>query len=204
MSRPNWRPGGARLTDDQVNAMVARTRADISEILADVLDDEAGLASIYAMHGRPAPAGPGPAAAGGNGGADDEGGQVAAVCDRIAMLESALAQAARAAVPSRQAGMYLGMGRRFLFELRSGLAGRNLSAADAFRLTTSVRHDLREADGTLRRELQLPLGRGVLTQLAESRELVVDLAGQVDSLGGQVMKLFGRSDQASAVPVPQH
>ena len=63
---------------------------------------------------------------------------------------------------------------------------------------------LKEADGTLRRELQLPLGRGVLTQLAESRELVVDLAGQVDSLGGQVMKLFGRSDQASAVPVPQH
>ncbi len=204
MSRLNWRAGGARLTDDQVNAMVARARADIAEILADVLDDEAGLAAIYTMHGRPAPAGPGLAAAGYDGGGDEEGGQVGVVCDRIAMLESALAQAARKAAPSSQAGMYLGMGRRFLFELRSGLAGRSLSAADAFRLMTSVRHDLREADGTLRRELQLPLGRGVLAKLAELRELVADLAGQVDSLDGQVMKLFGRSDQASAVPVPQH
>jgi hypothetical protein len=202
MSSLNWRPGGARLTDAQVNAMVARARADISEILADVLNDEAGLASIYAMHGRPEPARPLPAA-GHGGGDDDESGQVGVVCDRIAMLESALAQAARADA-SRQAGMYLGMGRRFLFELRSGLAGRNLSAADAFRLITSVRHDLREADSTLRRELQLPLGRGMLTKLAESRELVADLAGQVDSLDGQVMKLFGRSGQASAVPVPQH
>ena len=137
MSSLNWRPGAARLTDAQVNAMVARARADIAEILADVLDDEAGLASIYAMHGRPELSGPGPAAAVHGGGDEDEGGHVGVVCDRIAMLESALAQAARAAA-SRQAGMYLGMGRRFLFELRSGLAGRSLNATDAFRLLTDA------------------------------------------------------------------
>ncbi len=57
-------PGATRITEDQVNTMVARARADIAVILGDVLDDEAGLARIYAMHGQQAPAGPGPAAAG--------------------------------------------------------------------------------------------------------------------------------------------
>lgn len=177
MRRPKWRPGAARITDDQVNAMIARTRADIAGILADVLDDDAGLASIYAAYGQPAPAGPGPAVSDDQAG-DDEGGQVRAVCDRIAMLESALGQAARAAARSSQAGMYLGMGRRFLFELRSGLAARDLTAADAFRLMTSVRHDLREADSTLRREQHLPLRPEVIAKLAELRELTADLTAR--------------------------
>ena len=145
VSRQRWRTGATRITDDQVNARVARARADIAAILGNVLDDEAGLARIYAMHGRQVPAAPGPAGAG-----DDEGGQVQAVCDRIAMLESALAQAASPDAPSSQARMYLSMGRQFLFELRSGLASRSLAAEDAFRLLSNVRHDLREADSTLR------------------------------------------------------
>ncbi len=199
MSRQRWRTGATRITEDQVNTMVARARANIAVILGDVLDDEAGLARIYAMHGQQAPAGPGPGAAG-----VDEGGQVQAVCDRIAMLEALLAQAARPGMPSNLAGMYLGMARRFLFELRAGLAGRSLSAEDAFRLLTSVRHDLREADNTLRREQQLPLGEAVLTRIGELRELTSDLAGQMDALAEKVMRLFGHSDTPSVVPVPQH
>jgi hypothetical protein len=42
--------------ESQVNAKVARARADIAASLAGVLDDETGLARIYAMHGQQAPA----------------------------------------------------------------------------------------------------------------------------------------------------
>jgi hypothetical protein len=45
-----------RQAEGQVNAKVARARADIAASLARVLDDEQGLAQIYAMHGQQAPA----------------------------------------------------------------------------------------------------------------------------------------------------
>jgi hypothetical protein len=41
-----------RQAEGQVNAKVARARADIVASLSGVLDDEAGLAQIYAMHGQ--------------------------------------------------------------------------------------------------------------------------------------------------------
>lgn len=199
MSSRRWRIGTARLSDDQVRGLVSRARANIDEILKDALDDEAGLARIHALHDQQVPAQPTPAASG-----SDEGGQVQAVCDRIAMLESTLAQAGRADGPSTRAAMYLGMARQFLFELRSGLAGRDLSADDAFRLLSSVRHDLHEADSTLRREQQLPLGSPVLDRIGELRELTGDVSGQLEALNEQVMRLFGHSDEPSIVPVPQH
>ena len=152
MTRRPWRTIVARITGDQVDARVASARADIHAVLGHVLDDEEGLARIYAAHGQQPPARPGPAAIA------DEGGQVQEVCDRIAMLEITLAQAGRPDGPSSAAGTFLDMAARFLFELRSGLASRSLSADDAFRLLTSVRHDLQEADKTLGEEQQLPLG----------------------------------------------
>jgi hypothetical protein len=195
-----WRrPGTAQVTEDQVNARVARARADVARILDRILDDDEGLAEIYAMHGQQAPASrPGPVPA------DDEGGQVQAVCDRIAMLETALARASAPGVSSSTASMYLGMARRFLVELRSGLANRTVSAEDAARLMGSVRHDLREADRTLDRERQLPLKETVLTRIGEMRDLTRDLVGQVDALDDQVMRLFGHSDDPAVVPVPQY
>jgi hypothetical protein len=45
-----------RQAGDQVTAKVARARVDIAASLARVLDDETGLAQIYAMHGQQAPA----------------------------------------------------------------------------------------------------------------------------------------------------
>lgn len=197
MSPKRWRRGATSLTGDQVQAMVTRARADIGEILQGALDHEAGLARIYAMHGQQPPARPGQATAG-----DDEGGQVAAVCDHIAMLESTLAQVARPGGPSGEASMYLRMGRQFLSELRTGLAARNLSSEDAFRLLTSVQHDLREAGRTLRRERRLPLPAAVLARGAEMQEMLDGLAGQLDGLHGQVARLFGHSDEPAMVPVP--
>ena len=54
--QPAARPSRKRLTDVQVNAMVARARADIAGILSDALDDEAGLQEIGAA-GAVIPAG---------------------------------------------------------------------------------------------------------------------------------------------------
>jgi hypothetical protein len=45
-----------RQAEGQVNAKVARARADIAASLAGILDDETGLARIYATHGQQAPA----------------------------------------------------------------------------------------------------------------------------------------------------
>jgi len=193
------RPIGApRISEDEVNALVARARADIGAILEDVLDNEAGLAQIYAVHGQSAP--PRAAAAA----PDDEGGQVGAVCDRIAMLEAALAQAGKPDSSSSLAGMYLRMASGFLFELRSGLANRDLSAEDAVRLLNNVRHDLQEADRTLRNEQRLPLPAPVLARIGEMRELTSEIAGQVAGVDEQVMRLFGRSDDPAEVPAPHH
>jgi hypothetical protein len=77
------------MTDDQVRVRVTRARADISAILDQVLDNDDGLARIYAAHGRQPP----PRRAGTRPGDDagEHSGQVQAVCDRIAMVESTLA-----------------------------------------------------------------------------------------------------------------
>jgi hypothetical protein len=200
VSRQRWRISGARITEDEVNARVAAARADIAAVLAELLDDDAGLARIYALHGQQAPAGTSEAAPA----EDDESSQVQMVCDRIAMLETALAQAARPGGPSMQAGMYLDMARRFLFELRSGLAGRDLSAEDAFRLLGTVRHDLEEAVRTLRGEQWLALPRPVLAGIGEMRELTSEMTGQLAVLDEQVPRLFGRSDDPAVVPAPHH
>jgi hypothetical protein len=45
-----------RQAEGQVNAKVARARGDIAASLASALDDETGLAQIYAMHGQQVPA----------------------------------------------------------------------------------------------------------------------------------------------------
>jgi hypothetical protein len=200
VSRQRWHIRGSRTTDDEVRARVMRARTDIAAVLAGVLDDDAGLARIYALHGQHAPQGTGAAAPG----QDDDSGQVQVVCDRIAMLETTLAQASKPGGASMEAGFYLAAARRFLFELRSGLAGRSLTAEDAFRLLTTVRHDLQEADQTLRDEQRLPLAGPVLARLGELQELTRELTGQMDSLTEQVMRLFGRSKNPAVVPVPQH
>jgi hypothetical protein len=189
--------GAPRITEDEVNTLVFRARTDIPEILAGALDDEAGLARIYAAHGQQPP--PRVAEA-----APEEDGQVGAVCERIAMLEITLAQAAKPGGPSIRAGMYLEMARGFLFELRAGLASRDVSAGDAFRLLSTVRHDLEEADRTLRSEQQLPLPPPVLARIGEMRELTSEMTGQLAVLDEQVMRLFGHSDDRAAVPVPYH
>jgi hypothetical protein len=182
--------------------LMARGDAALDAILDRELDMQAGLARIYAEHGLPAP--PSREADGPDSGHADDSGQLQAVCDQIAMLESALTHASGAGGPSRQADMYLSAARRFLYELRTGLAGRTVTEQDAFRLFTSVRHDMHEADRTLREEQRLPVGADVKARLGEMRGLVTDLSGQLPGLEHNVMRLFGHSEAPAAVPVPQH
>lgn len=198
MSRRPRRIGAPRIAEEEVTTLVIRARADIAGILNDVLDNDAGLTRIYAAHGQQPP----PRAA--EAAATDEGGQVGAVCDHIAMMETTLAQAAKPGGPSIRAGMYLEMARGFLFELRSGLTSRDLSAEDAFRLLGTVRHDLEEADRTLRSERRLPLPPPVLARNGEMRELTSEMTGQLAVLDEQVTRLFGHSGDPAAVPVPHH
>lgn len=200
MSRQRWRIGGARITEDEVNARAVTARADIAAVLSEVLDDDAGLARIYALHGQQAPK----RATEAPHGEEDQSGHIRVVCDRIAMLETTLAQAARPGGPSMEAGFYLSAARRFLFELRSGLVGHSLAAEDAFRLLSTVRHDLEEADRTLGGEQRLPLARPVIVRLGELREVTRELAGQLDVLTEQVMRLFGHSEDPAVVPAPPH
>jgi hypothetical protein len=174
VSRQRWRIGAGRITDDEVNARAAVARADITAILTRVLDDDAGLAQVYAMHGQHEPQGGGQVPPE----HDDEIGQVQVVCDRIAMLETTLAQAAAPGGPSMQAGFYLAAARQFLFELRSGLTDRGLTAEDAFRLLSSVRHDLEEAGRTLRGEQRIPLAKPTLARLGELSELTTSSPGR--------------------------
>ena len=100
--------------------------------------------------------------------------------------------------------MYMKMARGFLFELRSGLTSRDLSAGDAFRLLGNVRHDLQEADRMLRSEQRLPLPPPVLAGIGEKRELTSEMTGQLAALDKQVMRLFGHSDDPTAAPAPHH
>ena len=53
MSKRRWRARGARLTDERVNALVARDRAAIAAVLHRELDNQAGLTRIHAAHDLP-------------------------------------------------------------------------------------------------------------------------------------------------------
>ena len=79
MSRRWWRISDARITEDEVNRRVAIARADIAAVLAEVLDDDAGLARIYALHGQQAPPSASETAPDEDDN-DDESGQVQVVC----------------------------------------------------------------------------------------------------------------------------
>jgi hypothetical protein len=70
MSSRSWPARGDRMTDEQVNALVAKGRAALAAVLDQELDTQEGLARIYAVHGLPAPAAP---AAAGPGSGEDSG-----------------------------------------------------------------------------------------------------------------------------------
>ena len=189
------RRGSGRIDEEQVQVLVARARADIAAVLDQVLDDEAGLAAVYAHHGLMAPAlAPAPEP-------EDPGGAVQAVCERIAMLETALAPAGQPGGIPGQAGFYLAAARRYLAELRFGLASRDLAAGNASRLLNTIRHDLLQASQSLHHDQQLPLSPPVLARMGDLEELTGDLTRQLNDLTGPVMRLFGRSPDPALVPV---
>jgi hypothetical protein len=190
---------GSRLSDDDVNEMIEAARADILVALGRTLDDDGGLAQIYAARGQQVPvqAAPGP-------GSGDEGWQVQAVCDRIGLLEMALDEAGKSGTVSGLGGLYLAAARQFLFELRTGLISRNITAEDAFRLLTSVRRNLDEAAQALSAEHSRAPSQLFPDQISDLGDFADDLTRQLDVVEDSVMQLFGNSDDPALIPAPIH
>lgn len=179
-----------RVSEAEVDAMLEAARADIVRVLDLALDDAADLARIYAKHGLPAPEAP-----------QHGSPEVEAVCARIAMLGTVLAEALRSGHGSSLLGeMYLGSAQLFLAELREGLLARHLEAGDAHRLLGSASHNLRQAEQVLRTQQQGPLAEAVSRRIAELHDLAADLSGQMDAVRRDVMRLFDQSDDMALVP----
>jgi hypothetical protein len=184
VSRQRWRISGARITDDEVNARVARARADIAAILADVLDDDAGLARISTLHGQH----------------EEADFEVADICASLNSLAAALASAADPASPAGgeigPACTFMGTASMRTAALAAGLAGRQVSREDAARALRLIRHNLSEARTLLTergREIS-PAQHGIggyLDLLAQGQQ-------QVEELTPRVMRLF--ADAAQAAP----
>jgi hypothetical protein len=186
-----WRDDvGALASDTEVDAIVEAARAGVLTALDAALDTEAALARVYARSGLQPPERPA---------APEAGSQLAAVCDRIGMLESALAAAARQA-PASFGVAYLRQVRRILFELRTGLEGRRLAAEEALRLVGSARHNLREAARILSSELRA-VTEAARGQVSELQELTGDGDAQLEGLHHEVMRLFDQSGDSALVPV---
>jgi hypothetical protein len=183
-------------TDETVDADVRRGMDDVLAALDNVIDDEAVLARIYARRGKDMPGlGPG------------QGARTAAdeICARIGMLESAIATSVKGGPAASFLGTAsLNTARRYLFELRNGLQNRTMTAPEAFRLLSSTRHVLHEADMVLRRQYDMPLRQPVHAQIGDLRQLSTDLLGQLEDITEGVMRLFGHSDDSAPVLVPQH
>ncbi len=183
-------------SDETMNADIRHGMDDVLAALDNVIDDEAVLTRIYARLGKDVP---GPATGQGGGTAADE------ICARIGMLESAITTVVKARPPASFLGtVSLNTARRYLFELRNGLQNRTMTAPEAFRLLSSIRHALHEADTVLRRQHDMPLRQPVHAQIGDLRQLSTDLLGQLEDITEGVMRLFGHSDDSALILVPQH
>jgi hypothetical protein len=187
-----WRDDAGELASDaEVDAIVEAARAGMLTALDTALDTEAALARVYARNGQPAPERPaGPEA----------GSQLAAVCDRIGMLESALA-AATAQGPATLLGvLYLKAVRRIFFELRAGLAGYRLDEDEALRLLGSAWHNIREATRVLRLD-QPAADEAIRGRMSELQELAAAGSAELETLHHEVKRLFDSSGDTALIPV---
>jgi hypothetical protein len=185
-------------SDEMVDAEVRRGMDDVLAALDNVIDDEAVLTRIYVRLGKDV-TGPAPTTGQGTRTAADE------MCARIGMLESAITTVVKAGPSASFLGtVSLNTARRYLYELRNGLQNRTMTAPEAFRLLTSTRHALHEADTVLRRQHDMPLRQPVHAQIGDLRQLSTDLLGQLEDITEGVMRLFGHSDDSAPILVPQH
>jgi hypothetical protein len=181
---------GSPVTDLEADAMVEAARINIADALGTVLDDEADLARIYAQHGQQAPTRAAAAA----------DSQVNVVCDRVGMLESALATATRQGPPTLLGIVYLKAVRRLLFELRTGLLNRRLARDEALRLLSNAQHNLREATRILRGQPGPAEDTAVHTRIGELLELASSMTSQLEAAQDQVIRLFDHSGDPALVP----
>lgn len=183
------------LDDEVVDSAVRQGMHDMLTALDNVVDDEAVLDQIYAGLGKARPSHPDRRHESSS--AADE------VCSRISMLESVIAAAVKSAQPSYAGTASLAQARRFLFELRTGLERRTMTAEDAFRLLNVIGHALNEACRILRRQETTSPKKSIQAQVSDLRKLAEDVRGTFSEIEEQVMRLFGHSNDSSPVLVPQ-
>ncbi|SNT61944.1 hypothetical protein SAMN05216276_108625 [Streptosporangium subroseum] len=195
--------------DDEFEALLRQARARQVADLDAGWDFDAGLADVYARAGHtPPPPTPGassqPSASEPAGQQDAERDAVEDVCSHIEMIDALLAAVSKIGEGPVLHGSYLTMARQYLMQLRLGLAGRRLTAAQAFGLLSTVKHDLREADRTLRLQHGLSLEQALRERIGELREINTDLSQQMDLLDDKVMRLFNDADEPAALTPTSH
>jgi hypothetical protein len=189
-------PGG---DDADLDALLAGAWEDGAAAVARVLDIEGGKSALLtAMRGQR------PGRSSWQQESPDDG-AVAAVCAEVDVLLAIItAEGGPDAGPAHSTAMpYLVSVRKFLIQLRAGLAGRRLAKAEALQLAGSIRHGLSEATRTLR---MLPPGV-IPAGGQEAGELAGVVAGMLErlpALSGQIERLFDEAgDAAPRVPVPR-
>lgn len=187
----------ASVSNEEVDALVEAGMTNLLTALENVIDDEGVLAHIHAQVGKGKPAA-------GQETGNSDGDAADAVCARIRMLETAIAEVVKAkTAPSLLGVQHLAAARRYLFELRNGLQGRKIPEHDASRLLSNAWHALHEADMILRRQHGMPLQQSVLTQIEDIQQLNSDLLSQLEVITEKVLMLFGHSGDSAPVLVPQ-
>ncbi|MEV4091272.1 hypothetical protein [Streptosporangium saharense] len=203
------RSTNSRFADDEFQALLRQARATQIANLDAGWDFGVGLADVYARAGQIPPlpttavlSGPTtPASAGHR--QDPESDAVESVCSHIEMIDALLAAVSKAGEGPVLHSSYLTTARRYLMQLRLGLAGRRLNASQAFGLISTVKHDLREADRALRLRHGLSLEQALRERIGELKEINTDLSRQMEILNEKVMRLFNDADApASLTPTP--
>ncbi|MDF5758392.1 hypothetical protein [Spongiactinospora sp. TRM90649] len=182
--------------EEELDALLAQTRASTVAAIEGVLDLRAGKEAIFALHGvtRPDPV----AAI-----TEPPTGVLAEVCEDIAMLlvvlqvenEPGRSVAQTSAIP------YLYTARQLLIQLRVGLLKRAVARAEAERLLASVEHALTQARKRLLQVLPVRQQEADSDPTADLLEAVQDLLGQLHPLGEKIVWLFDDADQ-STCPIP--
>ncbi|MEV4753423.1 hypothetical protein AB0K21_44370 [Streptosporangium sp. NPDC049248] len=198
-----------RFADDEFEALLRQAHAtQIAELNAG-WDFDAGLADVYARAGGTPPPSTTAALSDPVGLELDDQHNTAEldavedVCAHIEMIDALLAAVSKIGEGPVLHSSYLRMARQYLMQLRLGLAGRRLTAPQAFGLISTVNHDLREADRALRLHHGLSLEQALHERIGELREINTDLSHQMEILDDKVMRLFNEADEpASLTPTP--
>ena len=189
---------------DELDRLIAQTRASVIAKLDAATDFNAVLADIYskaAKDGTPEAA----AASPGQSGPQEPRTALDDVCDRIDMLIELLEAVSATGVKDSplMGAIYLGSASRSLQRLRRGLAKHRAGKEEALRLIGNAEHNLQEADAVLRSEQGRSLDDVLRDRIGDLMDLGSDITSQVQVLRAKVTRLFDNAPETAATaPVP--